>query len=65
MPTLAAESLLQTSALSAGYGKIRVLHGVDLTVGAGEIVALLGPNGAGKTTLLRALSVPHRSSTMS
>jgi branched-chain amino acid transport system ATP-binding protein len=56
MPTLAAESLLQTSALCAGYGKIRVLHAVDLSVGAGEIVALLGPNGAGKTTLLRALS---------
>jgi branched-chain amino acid transport system ATP-binding protein len=56
MPTLAGESLLQTSGLSAGYGKIRVLHGVDLTVGGGEIVALLGPNGAGKTTLLRALS---------
>jgi ABC-2 type transport system ATP-binding protein len=52
MPTLAAESLLQTTALCAGYGKIRVLHGVDLTVGAGEIVALLGPNGAGKTTLI-------------
>jgi branched-chain amino acid transport system ATP-binding protein len=56
MPTLAAESLLQTSGLSAGYGKIRVLNNVDLTVGAAEIVALLGPNGAGKTTLLRALS---------
>jgi branched-chain amino acid transport system ATP-binding protein len=56
MPTLAAESLLQTSRLSAGYGKIRVLNNVNLTVGAAEIVALLGPNGAGKTTLLRALS---------
>jgi branched-chain amino acid transport system ATP-binding protein len=56
MPILAGESLLQTSGLSAGYGKIGVLHSVDLEVGAGEIVALLGPNGAGKTTLLRALS---------
>jgi branched-chain amino acid transport system ATP-binding protein len=56
MPTLAADSLLQTSGLSAGYGKIGVLHSIDLTVRAGEIVALLGPNGAGKTTLLRALS---------
>jgi len=56
MPTLAADALLQASGLSAGYGKIRVLHSVDLVVGAGEIVALLGPNGAGKTTLLRAMS---------
>jgi branched-chain amino acid transport system ATP-binding protein len=56
MPTLAAEALLQTSGLSAGYGKIRVLHSVDLVVGPDEIVALLGPNGTGKTTLLRAMS---------
>src|SRR5712671_164054 len=60
MPTSAAdpaaEPLLRIAGLSAGYGKIGVLHGVDLTVGANEVVALLGPNGAGKTTLLRAVS---------
>ncbi|MEU6711215.1 ABC transporter ATP-binding protein [Nonomuraea sp. NPDC046802] len=42
--------------LVAGYGDARVLHGVSLSVGEGEICAILGPNGAGKTTLLRALS---------
>jgi branched-chain amino acid transport system ATP-binding protein len=52
----APESVLDVNALEAGYGKIRVLHGVDLSIGRGEVVALLGPNGAGKTTLLRAVS---------
>jgi branched-chain amino acid transport system ATP-binding protein len=56
--TLAAEpgGLLQVNGLVTGYGKITVLHGVDLVVNDAEIVALLGPNGAGKTTLLRAIS---------
>jgi len=53
---LAADPLLAVHGLDAGYGKIGVLHGVELIVHPGEIVALLGPNGAGKTTLLRALS---------
>ena len=50
------DALLQVSGLSAGYGKIGVLHDVTLHIAPGEVVALLGPNGAGKTTLLRAVS---------
>ncbi len=56
MPISAAEPLLDVAGLATGYGKIGVLRGIDMTVGAGEVVALLGPNGAGKTTLLRAVS---------
>ena len=56
MPISAPEPLLSVAGLVAGYGKITVLHGVDLIVRPGEIVALLGPNGAGKTTLLSAIS---------
>ena len=56
MPISDPEPLLHVTGLSAGYGNISVLNGIDLTVGAGEIVALLGPNGAGKTTLLKAIS---------
>jgi branched-chain amino acid transport system ATP-binding protein len=48
--------LLKASGVSAGYGDVRVLHEVDITVKAGEIVCLIGSNGAGKTTLLRTLS---------
>ena len=55
---------LQVNALTAGYGTIQVLRGINLAVDEGSIVALLGANGAGKTTTLRALSgiIPARGS---
>jgi len=59
-------AVLQVRSLHAGYGSIRVLHGIDFEVADGAIVALLGANGAGKTTTLRALSgmIPARGQIM-
>jgi branched-chain amino acid transport system ATP-binding protein len=49
-------SALEITDLNGGYGLVQVLHGVNLTVEEGQVVAVLGANGAGKTTLLRAIS---------
>jgi branched-chain amino acid transport system ATP-binding protein len=49
-------TMLVVESLSAGYGKIEVLHGVALTVEPGQIVTLIGANGAGKSTTLRAIA---------
>jgi branched-chain amino acid transport system ATP-binding protein len=48
--------MLSVEGLRSRYGRIEVLHGVDLEVGSGEIVTVIGANGAGKTTLLRCIS---------
>ncbi len=48
-------SVLSIKNLTAGYGNIEALHGIDVELGAGEIVALVGGNGAGKTTLLMTI----------
>ncbi|MCZ0997084.1 ATP-binding cassette domain-containing protein [Streptomyces mirabilis] len=52
-------AILELSGVRAAYDRITVLHGVDLQVAAGQVVALLGPNGAGKTTTLRVASGVH------
>jgi len=48
--------MLTVEGLRSRYGRIEALHGIDIEVGSGEIVAVVGANGAGKTTLLRCLS---------
>lgn len=52
MPT---DTILSVRGLRASYGRTPILHGVDLTVSRGEILALIGRNGVGKTTMMRAL----------
>jgi branched-chain amino acid transport system ATP-binding protein len=48
--------MLSIKNLHAGYGKIEVLHGIDIEVPRGKVVTLIGSNGAGKTTTMRAVS---------
>jgi ABC-type branched-subunit amino acid transport system ATPase component/ABC-type branched-subunit amino acid transport system permease subunit len=56
----ASEEVLGIGALQTGYGAEPVLHGVALSVRAGQMAALLGANGAGKSTLMRSLAGLHR-----
>jgi branched-chain amino acid transport system ATP-binding protein len=52
-------SLVRLRGVRAAYGPIEVLHGIDLDVPSGTVVAILGPNGAGKTTLLNTIAGLH------
>jgi branched-chain amino acid transport system ATP-binding protein len=56
-----AATLVEMKCVRAGYGSVEVVHGVDLDVAPGEVVALIGPNGAGKSTTLVTIAglIPH------
>lgn len=55
LPAHDTPALLNVTGLRVFHGKFQALHGVDMTVGAGEIVSIIGANGAGKSSLLKAI----------
>jgi len=55
MPDSAPKEMLRIAGLHAFYGESHILHGIDLSVGEGELVTLLGRNGAGRTTILKSI----------
>ena len=56
MPSHDGGFLLEARGLQRSFGRVRILHGIDLSLGPSEALAVIGPNGAGKTTLLRLLA---------
>jgi branched-chain amino acid transport system ATP-binding protein len=55
-PTPVVPPVIELRRVRAAYGQIEVLHGIDLAVSTGQVLALLGPNGAGKSTTLKVAS---------
>src|SRR5690242_2461029 len=49
------DPFVEITGLTAGYGRMEILHGVDLRVERGQALCLIGPNGAGKSTVLQSV----------
>jgi branched-chain amino acid transport system ATP-binding protein len=47
--------MLELRGIRVGYGRTEVVHGIDMSVGRGEVVGMIGPNGAGKSSILRSI----------
>jgi simple sugar transport system ATP-binding protein len=58
-PAPGGASVLEVRGVTKSFGVLRVLHGVDLVLGQGEVLGLVGDNGAGKSTLVKILSGYH------
>jgi branched-chain amino acid transport system ATP-binding protein len=56
MSVVKNEAILQVNDLHVAYGKVEALHGLNISVPAGQIVTVIGPNGAGKSTMLNAIA---------
>jgi heme exporter protein A len=56
MPSRDGEPLLVARGVRRSFGRVRVLHDIDLSLAPGDVLAVAGPNGAGKSTLLRVLA---------
>src|SRR5579863_8488290 len=50
-----SEPILEVQGVEGGYGHAKILNGVSLKLGLGQIVSVVGPNGAGKSTLMKAI----------
>ncbi len=50
-----SNNILETEGLVGGYGKLEIIHGIDINVGSKEIVTILGPNGSGKSTFIKVI----------
>lgn len=61
--TSASAPVLELRNVRAAYDRVEVLHGIDIAVEPGQMLAVLGPNGGGKSTLLRVMAGLHRPST--